>query len=155
MIWFLIQILRLLILGLLITSNSKIKLKNINKISFSIITIVGFFSCESTKNDNIYDDQAFKSLTAEVISNGVTIYNKNCSSCHANGIAGAPNMDDNQHWNKVAEKGYKNIFENVKKGFYGERGIMPPKGNCLDCLDTELQASILFMFHTIKDNQKR
>ena len=95
-------------------------MKNINKISFSIITIVGFFSCESTKNDNIYDDQAFKSLTAEVISNGETIYNKNCSSCHANGIAGAPNMDDNQHWNKVAEKGYKNIFENVKKGFYGD-----------------------------------
>ena len=56
-------------------------------------------------------------------------------------------MDDNQHWNKVAEKGYKNIFENVKKGFYGERGIMPPKGNCLDCLDTELQVYIIHVPH--------
>lgn len=130
-------------------------MKNINKISFSIITILGFLSCNSSKKNNIYDDQVYKSVTREIISNGAKVYNKTCFSCHAKGIAGAPDMNDNQHWNKVAEKSFKNIFENVKYGFHGKRGIMPPKGNCLDCLDTELQASILFMFHTIKDNQKR
>ena len=68
-------------------------------------------------------------------------------------MAGARAMSDYKYWNNIASQGMQKVFTNVKKGYNGTYGIMPPKGNCLDCNDDELKASIYFMLSEAKKNK--
>ena len=109
-----------------------------------IATSIIILNC-SGKKENIYDSQGYIIANEEMFTKGKNVYNRSCSHCHAKGVAGARAMSDYKYWNNVAYQGMQKVFTNVKKGYNGIYGIMPPKGNCLDCNDDELKASIYFM----------
>lgn len=74
-------------------------------------------------------------------SDGKAIYDGNCSTCHAAGIAGAPKFGDKEAWKARISTGMDSLFASVKNG----KTAMPPKGTCMDCSDESLKAAINYM----------
>lgn len=77
---------------------------------------------------------------------GSTVYNTYCLACHMSGIAGAPKVGDASTWEGRTEKGIDGLLATAKSGL----NVMPPKGNCQDCSDTELTAAIQHMLDNTK-----
>lgn len=121
-----------------------------NKISFFILFTLLYCNCGSKDKHNINNDPQVKNISAEMFTLGKEIYSKACFQCHTYSLSGAANLTDFDYWNRVADKGIDTIFNHVKEGYNGNRGIMPPKGNCFECSDEELRASILYIFQKIK-----
>ena len=94
-----------------------------------------------------------KNISTEVLTMGKEVYSRSCSTCHTYGLSGAAKLVDFDYWDRVADKGMDTIFTHVKKGYRGKRGTMPPKGNCFNCSDKELQASILYIFENTINNK--
>ena len=124
-----------------------------NKIYFFILSIIIFLGCSRKNQRNSNELINLKNLSTEILTMGKLTYNKSCFSCHNHGLSGAAKLTDFDYWNKIADKGIDTVFNNVKKGYIGERGIMPPKGNCFTCSDKELQASIFYIFKRININK--
>ena len=124
-----------------------------NKISFFILFTLLYCNCNSKDKDNIYRGHQMKNISTEVLTMGKEVYSRSCSTCHAYGLSGAAKLVDFDYWDRVADKGMDTIFTHVKKGYRGKRGTMPPKGNCFNCSDKELQASILYIFENIINNK--
>lgn len=72
---------------------------------------------------------------------GEEIYNAKCSVCHVAGVAGAPKFGDAAAWAPRAEKGIDALLASAITGL----NVMPPKGTCMDCSDSELKSAIQFM----------
>lgn len=72
---------------------------------------------------------------------GEKIYQKYCSVCHANGIAGAPKFSDTAAWKLHAAKGLPTLLNHVEHGF----NAMPPKGTCIECTNEDLKSAIIYM----------
>jgi cytochrome c5 len=69
-------------------------------------------------------------------------YEKNCSSCHAAGINGAPKTGDDAAWQPIIAQGFFDIYMNVTTGRKGH----PVKGVCTDtCTDADIKAAIKYM----------
>ena len=73
---------------------------------------------------------------------GKEIYANNCTTCHQDGVAGAPKLGDAAEWDK--RKKDKSIEGLVKNAIQGV-GFMPPKGTCMDCSDADIEAAVKFM----------
>lgn len=69
-------------------------------------------------------------------------YNKYCSICHKQGLAGAPKLDDKAAWSERLAKGKEELLKNLISGT--SKGL-PPKGMCMECSDDELMATIEYM----------
>ncbi len=72
---------------------------------------------------------------------GEELYNTFCIACHSVGLANAPKFGDTAAWSKVLEVGIDALIASAKKG----KNVMPPKGTCMDCSDTEFKNAIQFM----------
>jgi len=72
---------------------------------------------------------------------GEEIYNSNCVACHGTGAAGAPKVGDAAAWAPRIAKGMDALLASATNGL----NAMPPKGLCMACSDTELQAAINYM----------
>lgn len=72
---------------------------------------------------------------------GEETYNKFCHICHAAGIAGAPKLGDKTAWEPRVAQGLGVMLQHVEKGF----NAMPPKGTCVDCTTSDLEAAIQYM----------
>ncbi|MES2217839.1 MAG: c-type cytochrome [Pseudomonadota bacterium] len=69
-------------------------------------------------------------------------YEKDCSSCHANSVDGAPKPGDDAAWQPIIAQGFFNIYMNVTTGRNGH----PVKGVCVDtCTDADVKAAIKYM----------
>jgi cytochrome c5 len=73
---------------------------------------------------------------------GEEVYNTACTACHSIGLLGAPKTGDVIAWAARLEKGLDKTLLNAINGL---NGIMPPKGNCINCSDDELTKAIEFM----------
>lgn len=68
-------------------------------------------------------------------------YNKSCTVCHAQGVAGAPKTGDAAAWEPRMAKGMDALVASVKNGL----NAMPPMGMCFDCSDDEYRELIQYM----------
>jgi len=72
----------------------------------------------------------------------VDTYKRACTVCHQAGVAGAPKIGDEEHWQKLLdEKGMAAMVESVRNGL----NAMPPRGMCFDCSDDDYKALIQYM----------
>jgi len=124
-----------------------------NKISFFTFCIILFNGCDGENKKNIYMDQRMKNNSAKTFDIGYSVYMNSCASCHSYGISGAPNLSDFDYWNLSADKGMDTILTSLEKGYIGDRGVMPPKGNCFSCSEEELKASMIYIFQKVKSNK--
>lgn len=72
---------------------------------------------------------------------GEDVYNTKCMTCHATGAAGAPKMGAAADWAPRISKGMDALYKSALEGLKG----MPPKGLCMDCSDSEINAAVDYM----------
>ncbi|MDQ2994107.1 MAG: c-type cytochrome [Pseudomonadota bacterium] len=69
---------------------------------------------------------------------GTKVYEKYCQACHETGSGGSPRFGDKAAWKPRIATGLNALYKNAILGM----GSMPPKGNCIDCKDAEIQAAV-------------
>jgi cytochrome c oxidase cbb3-type subunit 3 len=74
---------------------------------------------------------------------GKELYAK-CQGCHNVGVGGAPKYGDKAAWAPRIKRGMDDLLKVAKAG----KGMMPPKGTCMDCTDDELRAVIQYMMES-------
>lgn len=74
---------------------------------------------------------------------GKQVYNYRCKGCHGKNTQGAPMPDDKFEWNLRAKQGIDTLFTHAIRGY--KQGLMPPKGGCENCSDSELKAAVMYM----------
>ena len=73
---------------------------------------------------------------------GRATYEKTCSTCHAKGVAGAPQSDDGAAWQaRLSKNGYSGLFDSALKG----KGAMPPKGGNAALNEDEVMGAVMHM----------
>lgn len=72
---------------------------------------------------------------------GKRIYEANCSSCHATGTNGAPQIGDKEAWKPIVDTGFLTAYHNVAGGFAGH----PARGGCPQCTDAELLVAVKYI----------
>lgn len=75
---------------------------------------------------------------------GQFIYESHCAACHNTGATGAPRLDDQTAWAPRIAQGNTVLLQHVIQGY----NLMPPKGACLQCSDTDLKMAISYMVST-------
>ncbi|MEO1917781.1 MAG: cytochrome-c oxidase, cbb3-type subunit III, partial [Candidatus Thioglobus sp.] len=81
--------------------------------------------------------------TAKAGRGGEELYAK-CQGCHNVGVGGAPKYGDKAAWAPRIKRGMDDLLKVAKAG----KGMMPPKGTCMDCTDDELRAVIQYMMES-------
>lgn len=98
-------------------------------------------------NIKMLDESAAKITAHKTEANGPSnIYEKNCKLCHASGLAGAPKFRNKKDWQARIAEGIEVMTKKAVQGFKA----MPPKGNCLNCSQEDIQKTIEYMIETIK-----
>jgi cytochrome c5 len=82
------------------------------------------------------------------MQDGKNVYEKHCSTCHANGTNGAPKIGDMNAWQPIVDKGFMDAYENVVTGRHGH----PEQGGCPDCTDAELKAALKYLMQKSSTN---
>jgi cytochrome c5 len=86
--------------------------------------------------------------TAAVIAppkNGTELFEQTCSTCHGQGIAGAPKAGDKAAWAPRLAKGQAVLYAHALDGFQGSTGVMPPKGGRTDVSDDLVKQAVDYM----------
>ncbi|MEN9916433.1 MAG: hypothetical protein RLY40_365 [Pseudomonadota bacterium] len=83
------------------------------------------------------------SLSLEV---GKQIYQQHCAACHDNGKLDAPIIGDKLRWKSIIAKNMDVLFAHT---IYGYKK-MPVKGDCKNCSNSELEASVKYMVEVSK-----
>jgi|GEM_PF-1329359 cytochrome c5 len=78
---------------------------------------------------------------------GKTIFESHCILCHGSGTAGAPRLGNKKDWESRIKKKLSLLLNHVKNGYRA----MPPKGACLECSPTDLEAAINYMLEKSKE----
>ena len=125
----------------------------------SIIISLFFILCaggcnKKPANKNIYESEEYKSITNKDLLTGEAIWATSCFRCHRHGLNGAVVYENEEYWDKSADKGIKTLFESVWKGYKGEHGMMPAKGFCNLCDEDEIKKSVIYTFHLARKAQK-
>jgi cytochrome c5 len=74
-------------------------------------------------------------------SKGKTVYEANCTACHAAGIAGAPKAGDKAAWAPRLKTGMDALYATSLKG----KGAMPPKGGNASLADADVKAAVDYL----------
>jgi cytochrome c5 len=69
-------------------------------------------------------------------------YQSTCYACHTAGAAHAPMIDDTIEWEIRLEKGLDTLVQSTINGL---NGVMPARGLCTDCSDSELKEIVEYM----------
>lgn len=80
-------------------------------------------------------------VTAAMLAQGKTVYEKNCVACHAAGVAGAPRFGDKAAWKEHVAAGLEHMAEVAIRG----TGAMPPRGGNPKLSDAEIRAAVAYM----------
>ena len=73
-----------------------------------------------------------------------------CSSCHAQGIAGAPKFGDHAAWAPRLAAGKATLYQHALQGFQGKSGVMPPKGGNNALAEPDVKAAVDYMVSQAK-----
>lgn len=81
--------------------------------------------------------------SAPTLAGGSDIYNEACSSCHDNGIAGAPKVGDKAAWTSRIAAGMDALYA---AGIDGKPGTaMLAKGGYASLSDADIRAAVDYM----------
>lgn len=100
----------------------------------------------------ILNDQSGSTQTIPVqeiplsLEAGRQIYQQHCAICHNYGKLGAPILGDKKAWKPIIEKNIDVLFTHT---IYGYKK-MPAKGDCKNCSNSELEASVKYMVQQSK-----
>jgi cytochrome c5 len=83
-------------------------------------------------------------------TDGPSLYEVACSTCHAQGIGGAPKSGDKAAWGPRLAQGSTTLYKHAIEGYQGQAGVMPPKGGRVDVSDDLVKAAV---DHMIEINQ--
>jgi cytochrome c5 len=72
---------------------------------------------------------------------GSDVYGTYCTACHSSGVMGSPKTGDAAAWKARMVKGFDKTLANAISGI----NLMPAKGTCGDCSDTEISNAIKYM----------
>jgi cytochrome c5 len=77
--------------------------------------------------------------------NGEELFQQTCSTCHGQGIAGAPKAGDKAAWAPRIAAGKPTLYEHAVNGYQGKSGVMPPKGGRTDVSDDLVKQAVDYM----------
>ena len=83
--------------------------------------------------------------TAGQPKTGAELFQQTCSTCHGQGIAGAPKAGDKAAWAARIAQGKAVLYDHAIKGFQGKSGIMPPKGGSTGSSDDLVKEAVDYM----------
>lgn len=94
--------------------------------------------------------EAAKAAAAQVAyggtTDGKTIYENLCHSCHTAGIAGAPKLGDKAAWAPRLAEGMDTLFKHAINGYKGPDGNqMPAKGGNPSLTDAQVKAAVTWI----------
>ncbi|MBA2080010.1 MAG: cytochrome c5 family protein [Rhodanobacter sp. 68-29] len=79
-------------------------------------------------------------------TDGKTIYDNLCHSCHTAGIAGAPKLGDKAMWAPRVAQGIDTLVKHAIDGYHGPDGnFMPPKGGNPALTDEQVKAAVTWI----------
>jgi cytochrome c5 len=95
-------------------------------------------------------DAAAKAASSEVAyggtTDGKTIFDNLCTSCHTTGVAGAPKFGDKSAWAPRVAEGMATLFKHATDGYHGPDGnFLPPKGGNPALSEEQVQAAVTYM----------
>jgi cytochrome c5 len=79
--------------------------------------------------------------------NAQRLYNETCIVCHGAGVSGAPRPGIKADWEFRMAYGVRNLTLNAIEGL---GPLMPPRGMCSDCSDSDLEAIVGYMVSNLK-----
>jgi len=85
-----------------------------------------------------------------VPKNGQDTFQQVCSTCHGQGIAGAPKAGDAAAWGPRIAEGKPTLYEHALQGFQGKSGVMPAKGGRPDIPDAVIRQAVDYMVGLVK-----
>lgn len=80
------------------------------------------------------------------ISLGKDVYERVCSVCHDNGVAGAIKITDKATWRSHIHHGINHMVESVIKG----KGAMPARGGDPNLTDEEIESAVHYIIQQTK-----
>jgi len=84
-------------------------------------------------------------------TDGKTVYEGLCHSCHTAGVAGAPKLGDKAAWAPRIAQGIDTLVKHAIEGYHGPDGnFMPPKGGNPALTDEQVTNAV----HWIADQAK-
>jgi cytochrome c5 len=89
---------------------------------------------------------------AGVPKNGKEVFDQVCSTCHGQGIAGAPKAGDKAAWAPRIAEGKATLYTHALQGYSGGAGggVMPPKGGRTDLPDDLIKQGVDYMVQMAK-----
>lgn len=75
-------------------------------------------------------------------TDGPSLYEVACSSCHAQGIGGSPKSGDKAAWAPRLAQGTATLYKHALEGYQGKAGVMPAKGGRADVSDDMVKAAV-------------
>ena len=105
---------------------------------------------ETSKKADAGSPNTPKESTAEV-EGGRVVYEKVCTVCHAQGIAGAPKFADTSAWSSRLAKGKQALYANAINGYMGDAGYMPAKGGDMKLHDDSVRAAVDYMLTSLEN----
>jgi cytochrome c5 len=84
--------------------------------------------------------------------NGKELFEQVCSTCHGQGIAGAPKAGDKAAWAARIAEGKPTLYSHALQGYSGGPGggVMPPKGGRTDLPDDLVRQGVDYMVQMSK-----
>ena len=100
-------------------------------------------------------EAAAKAAAAQVAyggtTDGKTVYDNLCHSCHTAGVAGAPKLGDKAAWSARIAEGIPTLIKHAIEGYKGPDGnMMPAKGGNPSLNDEQVGNTVKWMVSQVK-----
>jgi len=84
-------------------------------------------------------------------TDGKTIYDNLCTSCHTAGVAGAPKLGNKTMWGPRIAEGLDTLIKHATEGYHGPDGnFMPAKGGNPALTDAQVKAAVTWIVDQAK-----